>query len=122
MAVTAGEFQVFVKPVGAKCNLSCRYCYYLGKEQVCGPDSTFLMSEEILERYISSHIKNSGEETAFFSWHGGEPTLAGIGFFEKALEIQKRHCPPALKIINGMPPSSMINGAAFLPVRTSSSG
>jgi uncharacterized protein len=102
MAVTAGEFQVFVKPVGAKCNLGCRYCYYLGKEKVCGPDSTFPMSEEILERYISSHIKNSDGETVFFSWHGGEPTLAGIGFFEKALEIQKKHCPPDIKIINGL--------------------
>lgn len=102
MTGSAGEFQIFVKPVGAKCNLGCRYCYYLAKENLYSSAGITLMSDEILEKYIADHISASGEETIFFSWHGGEPTLAGIGFYEKALEFQKRHCPEGVRIINGI--------------------
>jgi uncharacterized protein len=60
------------------------------------------MSEDILERYIVQHLQASTEQVIGFSWHGGEPTLAGIEFFRKAVEIQKRHQPSGAKIINGI--------------------
>jgi uncharacterized protein len=96
------EFQVFVKPVGARCNLYCEYCYYLEKEALQPGERTVLMPDEILEQYITRHIEANTEPIVFFSWHGGEPTLAGIEFFKKAVQIQKRHLPPGIKIMNGI--------------------
>lgn len=94
------EFQIFVKPVGALCNLRCKYCYYLEKKDLY--PGSFIMSDDILEQYIIQHIEASTEETISFSWHGGEPLLAGLDFFKKAVAIQQKHKPANRTIINGI--------------------
>jgi uncharacterized protein len=96
------EFQIFVKPVGAACNLRCSYCYYLKKKNLYPKASTFLMSDDILEKYIIQHIEASTEQVIIFSWHGGEPTLAGIDFFRRAIKFQKKYKPAGRTIINGI--------------------
>ncbi len=90
MDTESREFQVFVKPVGARCNLTCSYCYYLGKNELYGQDSTLRMPDSILSEYIRQHMEATTDETVFFSWHGGEPMLAGLDFYRKAVGIQKR--------------------------------
>jgi uncharacterized protein len=96
------DFQVFVKPVGAHCNLACSYCYYLDK--AVAPESNGLqrMPDELLELYIHQHIQASTEAIVFFSWHGGEPTLAGLDYFRKIVEIQKKHLPENRQALNGI--------------------
>jgi uncharacterized protein len=96
------EFQIFVKPVGAMCNLSCSYCYYLDRKSLYPGNTDFLMSDETLEKYIKQHILASTEKVISFSWHGGEPLLAGIGFYRKAVEFQKLYKPAASEIVNGI--------------------
>lgn len=93
---------MFVKPAGADCNLSCSYCYYLGKAALYDQKKQLRMSDEILRRYILGLIEACTDQDIFFSWHGGEPTLAGIDFFKKALELQQKYCPAGRRIINGM--------------------
>jgi uncharacterized protein len=96
------EFQIFVKPVGARCNLRCRYCYYLDKISVPGSEYGPLMSDEVLEKYVIQHIEASSEQTVFFSWHGGEPLLAGIDFYRKAVALQKKYIPSGRSVLNGI--------------------
>lgn len=96
------EFQVFVKPVGARCNLSCSYCYYLDKRHLNTGSSAGCMNDEVLELYIRQHIEASTGNDIFFSWHGGEPTLAGLDFYRRAVDIQKRHKPSGSVILNGI--------------------
>ncbi len=96
------DFQVFVKPVGAKCNFRCRYCYYLDKGKVGEMQRVAVMPKNILEKYIISHIEAAAGPDVFFSWHGGEPMLAGIDFFKKAGEIQEKHRPAGYTIFNGI--------------------
>src|SRR4030042_82311 len=84
------EFQIFTKPVGAVCNLRCKYCYYLDKKALYQAKGSFIMNDDILERYIVQHIEASTEETISFSWHGGEPLMAGIDFFRKIINLQKK--------------------------------
>jgi uncharacterized protein len=100
MAEGFREFQVFVKPVGALCNLDCRYCYYLDKKSLYTGNSDFLMSDEILEKYIIQHILASTEKVISFSWHGGEPLLAGVAFYKKAVAFQKQYKPTDSEIVN----------------------
>lgn len=95
-------FQVFVKPTGSLCNLGCRYCYYLEKEHLYSEDTSFQMTNETLERYIVQHIESSPDEIITFSWHGGEPTVLGLDYFRKIVEIQRKHEPKGKKIINGV--------------------
>ena len=96
------DFQVFVKPVGARCNLQCGYCYYLDKGNVCGPDSKSLMDDVTLENYIKHHYAASTSDTVLFTWHGGEPLLAGIDFYRKAVAFQKKHLPQGKHFLNGI--------------------
>jgi uncharacterized protein len=102
MVTSNREFQIFIKPAGARCNLSCSYCYYLGKDKLYPPEPGRLMDDETLERYISQHISASTDPEVFFSWHGGEPLLAGIDFYRKAVEIQEKLRPEGYKIMNGI--------------------
>lgn len=96
------DFQVFVKPVGASCNLACSYCYYLDKTKLLAESGIRRMTDELLEMYIIQHIQASSEQTIFFSWHGGEPTLAGLEYFNRIVEIQKKHLPHNRSVINGI--------------------
>ena len=82
-------FHVMAKPIGPLCNLDCTYCYYLEKKNLYRDKKNFKMSEEVLEAYIRQMIDGQDVEEILFVWQGGEPTMMGIDFFEKAIEIQK---------------------------------
>lgn len=94
------DFQIFVKPAGAECNLNCRYCYYLDKKNLY--DDASLMDDDVLERYIISHFEACPDKNVNFSWHGGEPLLAGIEFFRKVTALQKKHAPAGVTANNGI--------------------
>lgn len=96
------EFQIFAKPVGSACNLNCSYCYYLGKKGLYPETEQYFMSDIILKKYIIQHIQASTEKLISFSWHGGEPLLAGIDFYRKALRLQSVHKPAGKTIVNGI--------------------
>ena len=96
------DFQVFVKPIGASCNLACNYCYYLNKSDLHGESVIGRMSDKLLEIYIIQHIQASSEQSIFFSWHGGEPTLAGLDYFRRITELQKKHLPENRFALNGI--------------------
>ncbi len=102
MGKASREFQVFVKPAGAVCNLDCRYCYYLKKELLYPDYESFRMPEILLEEYIVQHIEACKEPVIRFSWHGGEPTILGLNYFRKIVALQHKHKPPNQRISNGM--------------------
>lgn len=81
---------VLVKPSGADCNLNCTYCFYLEKCGLYPEVDKHRMSEEILENMIRQAMEQSGRDFAF-AWQGGEPTLMGINFFRKAIELEKQY-------------------------------
>ena len=96
------EFQVMVKPIGAVCNLDCRYCYYLQKKELYPDAGPLRMADDLLERYIVQHIEASPTEAILFSWHGGEPTVLGLDYFLRIVELQRKHRPPGRSILNGI--------------------
>ncbi len=95
---TSREFQVFVKPVGGDCNIRCGYCYYIDKQGL----SSGTMTDVVLEKYIAELDAATTDNHVFFAWHGGEPTLAGLAFFRKVVEVQKKIIGTKKKIINGI--------------------
>jgi uncharacterized protein len=96
------DFQIFAKPTGPLCNLNCAYCYYLKRQDLFPEASSFRMTDEMLERYIVQHIQATTERTISFSWHGGEPTVLGLDYFRKIVELQRKHAPEGKRIENGM--------------------
>ena len=84
-------FHVMTKPIGPLCNLDCKYCFYLEKEKLFPANENFKMSDEVLETYIRQYIQHQDVPEVSFAWQGGEPTLLGVGFFRKVIELQQKH-------------------------------
>ena len=93
---------VMLKPVGARCNLACKYCYYLEKatlvkESPKAPHTTFVheapnfMDEKLLEHFTQEYIEMQSTPQVLFTWHGGEPLLLPISYYEKALTFQRKY-------------------------------
>lgn len=88
-----------IKCAGIACNLRCEYCYYRYLDQAVRPEST--MSDEVLEQLIGQLLEiNPG--TCEFLWHGGEPLIAGMGFFEKVLRLQTQYNRVGTCIVNSV--------------------
>ena len=125
----ARPLYVMLKPVGARCNLACEYCYYLGRglqgdisdtsgsqdgglcesepfgltvravrtgspnrSDCDGPRmGQWLMTDWLLEEFTRQYLEAQTMDQVLFTWHGGEPLLRPISFYEKALALQRRY-------------------------------
>ncbi|MDP7599469.1 MAG: hypothetical protein QGH55_06750, partial [Acidimicrobiales bacterium] len=81
-------FSVMAKPIGPVCNLDCTYCFYLEKEKLFDGHRRFQMSDEVLREFVRQHIEGQDVPVVGFAWQGGEPTLAGLEFFRRVVELQ----------------------------------
>ena len=79
------------KPTGPICNLDCKYCFYLEKEHLYTSTVDWRMPDEVLEAYIRQYIEAQNVPVISFAWQGGEPTILGVNFFRRAVELQQKH-------------------------------
>lgn len=91
---------IMVFPNGPRCNLNCEYCYYLDKVKNYPEEKSFQMDCELLEEYIKQYIEIQSGPIINFGWQGGEPTIRGLEFFQKAVELQKKYLPSGWHIQN----------------------
>ena len=99
-ATAAMGFRVMSKPAGALCNLECGYCYYLAKRALY-PGSGSRMSAETQEAYIRQLITAQPDEPEVtIAWQGGEPTIMGLDFYRRAVEVEQRYRRPHQRIQN----------------------
>lgn len=80
-------FQLMAKPTGSICNIDCKYCFYLEKPHL----NQRRMDDEILESYIKNYIQLAPQKELTFLWQGGEPTLAGLDFYQQAVALQRKY-------------------------------
>lgn len=92
MQTTAAQpFHIMTKPIGPLCNLDCRYCFYLEKENLYPDKKSWQMNDAVLENYIKNYIAAQPIPEVTFAWQGGEPTLLGVDFFRKVVELEKKY-------------------------------
>jgi len=87
----ARPLYVMLKPVGASCNMSCSYCYYLEKRNLYRDEEKQFMSEQMLEEFTRQYIESQTMPQVLFTWHGGEPLLRPISFYKHALQLQRKY-------------------------------
>lgn len=80
---------VVAKPAGPACNLNCEYCFYLEKQALFGKDEKYRISDDVLRAFIMNYITSQPTPVVPFVWQGGEPTLLGVDFFKRVVELQK---------------------------------
>jgi uncharacterized protein len=90
-------FHLLSKPTGAICNLDCAYCFFLPEEMLY-PGSRFRMAEELLETYLRQLIESHRTPEVTIAWQGGEPTLMGLPFFRRSVELAQQYARPGMTI------------------------
>jgi uncharacterized protein len=105
-------FHVMAKPTGARCNLSCDYCFFLKKDSLY-PGSNFRMSDEVMEAYIRQTIQAHSVPQVTIAWQGGEPTLMGLDFFRRAVAMEKKYARPGMQIENTLQTNGVLLDAKW---------
>lgn len=90
----ARPMYIMTKAAGSMCNLACKYCYYLEKNNLYReqqPDRRFIMTDDTLERFISMYIQSQTTPQVLFCWHGGESLMRPLSFYKRVVELQKKY-------------------------------
>jgi uncharacterized protein len=112
----APAFHVLAKPTGPICNLDCEYCFFLSKEQLY-PGDRFRMADEMLATYIRQLLESHRTPEVTIAWQGGEPTMMGLDFFRRAIELVEHHRRPDQTITHTIQTNGVLvddRWAAFL--------
>jgi len=91
IAPFARPLYVMLKPIGAVCNLRCKYCYYLEKKDLYPDAASYVMSDETLEEFTRQYLESQTMPAVLFTWHGGETLMRNLSFFRRALELQRQY-------------------------------
>ena len=92
-------FTLLIKPAGADCNLRCEYCFYLDhlKQQKKLPR----MTDQVLEKLIRGYMKTE-QPVYSLAFQGGEPTLMGVDFYRRVVELEKKYAPSGSTVSNAI--------------------
>ena len=96
----ARPFTLLIKPAGPDCNIACQYCFYACKEEFFG-GGAHRMSDEVLNCLVRSYM-GCGFEQNSFAWQGGEPTLMGLDFYKKVVDLQIKYGRSGQAVTNAL--------------------
>jgi uncharacterized protein len=102
---------LLIKPASAVCNLDCAYCFYLDRE--ADPYKSLparRMTLDTLERLVDTYLFYSFPNSVF-AFQGGEPTLAGLPFFQKLCDFQKQYGRDGQSVSNAMQTNGILLNA-----------
>ena len=93
-------FTLLIKPTGPDCNISCSYCFYACKTELFG-EGKHRMSAEVQEKLVESYLKLQFPGSSF-AWQGGEPTLMGLDFYKRLVELQQKYGADGQLVTNAL--------------------
>jgi uncharacterized protein len=110
-------FHLMAKPTGAICNLDCEYCFFLSKEMLY-PGSRFRMAADLQESYIRQLLAaHARAPEVIVAWQGGEPSMMGLDFFRRSIELERAYARPGQRVLNTIQTNGTLlddNWGAFL--------
>ncbi|MBQ8431673.1 MAG: anaerobic sulfatase maturase [Clostridia bacterium] len=92
---------ILIKPASSLCNLRCKYCFYADVAENRAVKSYGIMEESTLELLVK-RVFDYADGYATFSFQGGEPTLAGLSFYQKLLTFQKQYNVQRIPVQNAI--------------------
>ncbi len=94
MKTATPPYHLLAKPVGAACNLGCKYCFFLSKENLYDERETSKMSDSLLESYIAQLMASSPGPQVEIAWQGGEPMLRRLDFYKRSVALAEKYRKP----------------------------
>ena len=99
-------FTLLIKPSGSDCNVDCKYCFYKNRAPEVGRGRQ-RMSDEVLEKLVKDYMQLRFA-LAGFAWQGGEPTLMGLDFYKKVVELQKKYGVDGQEVGNSLQTNAIL--------------
>jgi len=99
-------FSLLIKPAGSDCNLDCKYCFYKNRAPQIGYGRQ-RMDDKILEKFTRDYLQ-LGFALSAFAWQGGEPTLMGLDFYKRAVELQAKYRQRQQRIENALQTNAIL--------------
>jgi uncharacterized protein len=84
---------ILIKPASHDCNMACSYCYYRPVQRLYPDEGRPRMTPEVFQAVCQQYRALEPAEIKV-GWQGGEPTLMGLDFFRRAVEIEAEHARP----------------------------
>ena len=100
-------FHVMAKPTGSACNMNCEYCFFVQKERLY-PGSSFRMTDEVMELYIRQYLEAQKVPEVTITWQGGEPTMMGLDFFRRSVELARKYAPSGMRVEHTIQTNGML--------------
>lgn len=103
-----GNLTFLVKPASSLCGMRCRYCFYEDISALRSVKSMGVMSLETAHRLLESGIQAAGPHGSLqITFQGGEPTLAGLDFFQSFIALERELCPSTIQISHSIQTNGM---------------
>ncbi len=102
MQAPSPPFHLLAKPAGAACNLGCKYCFFLSKENLYPERESPLMDEALLDDYLRQLMASSPGPQVQVAWQGGEPMLRGLDFYRRSVELAEKYRQPHQTVLHTM--------------------
>lgn len=99
-------FTLLIKPTGPDCNIDCKYCFYSCKTDIFGKNA-HRMSDEVAEKLVSSYVRLNLPHSSF-AWQGGEPTLMGLDFYKRIVELQQQYGADGQVVTNALQTNAIL--------------
>ncbi len=98
---------LLIKPASGNCNLRCKYCFYHDISEHRQTENYGMMKIETLELLVQKAFQHA-EHACSFVFQGGEPTLVGLDFFKKLIELEKKYNIKNIQVHNALQTNGMV--------------
>lgn len=98
---------LLIKPASSLCNIRCKYCFYHSIAENRQTESYGIMTVDLLEIMVKKALEYA-DHACTFAFQGGEPTLAGLDFFKKLIELEKKYNTKKVQINNALQTNGIV--------------
>ena len=98
---------MLIKPASSSCNMRCKYCFYADVAKSREIANYGIMSYDTIETIVKKAFENA-DQAVVFGFQGGEPTIAGLDFFKKTIELQKKYNTKKIQVSNSLQTNGLL--------------
>lgn len=103
---------ILIKPSSSLCNMKCDYCFYRDEEKRRADSTRGIMSLEVAEALVKRAMEEA-QESVSFVFQGGEPTLAGLSFFRRFLELERKYNLRGARVFHSIQTNGLLIDGEF---------
>lgn len=103
-----------IKPASSLCNLRCKYCFYEDISDNRAVKSNGIMGEAVARNIIEKAFQATDiNGSIHFMFQGGEPTVAGLSFFQDFIQMEKEYQQKNIKIYHAIQTNGIVIDAGW---------